>query len=87
MIPARTTGSALQRAVRDAVLEAVGSDSAPRVAHTHVAVGWGGVLFVDLYARPGASSLEGHEDALRTSISVLTGHQPDRIAVRWRIGA
>ena len=43
--------SATQSAVRRAVLDVTGADDRLHVTHTFAALGWGDVLYVDVYAR------------------------------------
>jgi hypothetical protein len=58
-----------------------------RVTHTDAAIGWGRVLFVDLYYRPGGAPHEGLDGALRQAVSRAAAHPLERVAIRWRMSA
>ncbi len=75
----------MQSAVRRAVVDVTGPDERLRVTHTLATTGWGGVLYVDIYARSRHGSLEDLDPELRQIVSVVTDRPPERIAIRWRI--
>jgi hypothetical protein len=79
-----TTDRTVQDAVRSAVLEVTGNDDRLRVTHTLATLGWGEVLYVDVYARSPYDSLRELEPGLRTLVASVTDHPYERVAVRWR---
>ena len=79
--------TAFQGAVRDAVLEVTGRDDDVRVTHTQATVGWGRILFVDVYTRPGAGSVDELAGELRKAVSLAADHPFERVTIRWRISA
>jgi hypothetical protein len=79
-----TTDRAIQDAVRRAVMEVTGTDDRLRVTHTLATLGWGDVLFVDVYARSPYSSFEELEPELRKLVAVVANQPYERVAVRWR---
>jgi hypothetical protein len=75
----------IQDAVRAAVLEVTGKDGRwLHVTHTLATRGWGGVLFVDVYAWSPYESFEELEPQLRRLVASVIGHPVERVAVRWR---
>ena len=82
-----TAETAFQDAVRDAVLEVAGRDDDVRVTHTQATVGWGRILFVDVYTRPGAGSVDELAGELRKAVALVADHPFERVAIRWRISA
>ena len=79
-----TTDRVIQDAVRSAVLEATGGDDRLEVTHTLATLGWGGILFVDVYARSPYESFGELEPELRTRVAAVADQPHDRVAVRWR---
>jgi hypothetical protein len=79
-----TTDRAIQDAVRGAVLDVTGGDERLRVTHTLATLGWGDVLFVDVYARSPYDSFEELEPELRKLVAVVANQPYERVAVRWR---
>ena len=79
-----TTDRAIRDAVRGVVLEVTGNDDRLRVTHTLATVGWGDVLFVDVYARSPYDSLEELEPELRKLVAAVANQPCERVAVRWR---
>ncbi len=79
-----TTDRAIQDAVRSAVLEVTGGDHRMRVTHTLATLGWGDILFVDVYARSPYESFGELEPELRKRVAALVDQPFDRVAVRWR---
>jgi hypothetical protein len=80
-----TADGAIQSAVRRAVVDMTGPDERLRVTHTLATTGWGGVLYVDVYARSYHGSLDDLDPELRKIVSVVADRPPERIAIRWRI--
>ncbi len=74
-----------QGAVRDVVLEVTGRDDRVSVTHTQATLGWGDILFVDVYSRHGEAWREELEPVLRKAVAGVTDHPHERVAVRWRI--
>ena len=66
------------------MLEETGGDERLRVTHTLATVGWGDVLYVDIYAQSPYESFEEHEPDLRKLVASVTNYPCDRVAVRWR---
>ena len=81
------SGAALQSAVQAAVDEVTGADQQVRVDQTMATLGWGDVLFVDIYTRSRAESLEHLDRALRENVARRTDHPFARTAVRWRVSS
>jgi hypothetical protein len=79
-----TTDRAIQDAVRNAVLEVTGGDERLQVTHTLATLGWGGILFVDVYARSPYESFGELEPQLRTRVATVADQPYGRVAVRWR---
>jgi hypothetical protein len=77
--------SALQRAVRAAVDEVTNADERLRVSRTIASLGWGDVLFVDVYTKSRSETLDDLDHALRKSVAVFTDQPFERITIRWRI--
>lgn len=75
---------AIQDAVRGAVMEVAGGDDRLHVTHTLATLGWGDVLFVDVYARSPYESFVELEHELRTRVADVTDQPYARVAVRWR---
>ena len=82
-----TADTAFQEAVRDAVLEVTGGEDVLRVTHTQAGIGWGRVLFVDVYTRAGTGSHEEFDPQLRKAVSEVAAHPFQRVAIRWRMSA
>jgi hypothetical protein len=80
-----TGDSTLQRSVRNAVNEVTAADDRLRVTGTMANLGWGGVLFVDVYAQSGVETLEDLDHALRKVIALFTDRPVERVTVRWRL--
>ena len=79
---------AFQSAVRRVVLEVTGRGDRVRVTHTLATLGWGDVLFVDVYARSGPGSrAEDLDPELRKTVAVVAEQPYERVAIRWRISA
>lgn len=70
--------------MRNAVLEVTGDDDRLRVTHTLATVGWGDVLFVDVYARSPYDSFSEFEPELRRRVATVADQPYERVAVRWR---
>ena len=81
-----TANSTFQIAVRDVVLEVTSQDELD-IAHTQAAIGWGHVLFVDVYTRAGTGGHEELDGDLRKAIALVADHPFERVAIRWRISA
>jgi hypothetical protein len=81
----KMSDSALQRAVRASVDEITGVDDRLRVTQTMAAPGWGGVLFVDVYAKSQCDVLEDLDPAIRKLVAVSADWPFDRVTIRWRI--
>ena len=77
--------SALQRAVRAAVDEVTNADERLRVSRTIASLGWGDVLFVDVYTKSRSETLDDLDLTLRKSVAVFTDQPFERITIRWRI--
>lgn len=75
---------ALQSPVRDAVLEVTGRDDRVRVTHTLATVGWGEVVFVDVYVRSRAASFEEFDAELRKAVALVIDRPYERVTIRWR---
>jgi hypothetical protein len=91
MSPSRATTSLsdreLQRAVRAAVEEVTGPDDRIGEHQTIASLGWGGVLFVDIYTKSRSETFEDLDDALRKIVAVFTGQPVERTTVRWRVSS
>ena len=88
--PVRVTamsGAALHSAVQAAEEEVTSADEQLRVHQTIAALGWGDVLFVDIYTRSRAESLEHLDLALRKNVALFTDQPFERTAVRWRVSS
>ncbi len=79
--------SALQRAVRAAVDEVTTVDERLRVSQTIASLGWGDVLFVDIYTKSRSETLEDLDQALRKNVAVFTDQPFERTTIRWRISS
>lgn len=79
-----TTDRTTQDEVRNVVLEVTRNDDRLRVTHTLAALGWGDVLFVDVYGRSPYESLEELEPELRKRVAAVADHPYERVAIRWR---
>ncbi len=77
--------AALQRAARDAVDEVTAVDDRLRVRQVVATLGWGGVLFVDVYTTSNTESLEDLDPALRKRIAAAVDRPYERVTIRWRI--
>ena len=77
--------AALQRAVQAAVDEVTNVDDRLRVSQTMASLGWGGVLFVDVYTRSRSETLEDLDPTLRKMVAVFTEQPFERITIRWRV--
>ena len=66
------------------MLDVTGGDDRLRVTHTLATVGWGDVLFVDVYARSPYESFEELEPELRKLVAAVANQPYERVAVRWR---
>lgn len=77
--------AALQRAARDAVDEVTAIDDRLRVRQIVATLGWGGVLFVDVYTTADCEILEDLDPALRKRIAAAVNRPYERITIRWRI--
>jgi hypothetical protein len=77
--------AALQRAARDAVEEVTALDDRLRVRQVVATLGWGGVLFVDVYTTSNSEILEDLDPALRKRVATAVGRPYERITIRWRI--
>jgi len=75
----------LQRAVRAAVDEITRVDERLRVTQTIATIGWGDVLFVDVYAKTRCDTLEDLDPALRKLVAASAAWPFDRVTIRWRI--
>jgi hypothetical protein len=80
-----TADAGIQSAVRRAVVDITGPDERLHVTHTLATTGWGGVLYVDVYARSHHDSLDDLDPELRKIVSVVADRSFERIAIRWRI--
>jgi len=79
--------AALQRAVRAAVDEVTNVDDRLRVSQTMASLGWGGVLFVDVYTKSRSETLEDLDPALRKMVAVFSEQPFERITIRWRVSS
>jgi hypothetical protein len=79
--------TALQRAVRAAVDEVANPDERLRVNQTIASLGWGDVLFVDIYTKSRAETLEDLDQALRKNVAVFTNQAFERTTIRWRVSS
>ncbi len=77
--------AALQRAARDAVDEVTAVDDRLRVRQIVATLGWGGVLFVDVYTSSNTEILEDLDPALRRRVAAVVDRPYERITIRWRI--
>jgi hypothetical protein len=81
-----TADGAIQSAVRRAVVDVTGPDERLRVTHTIATTGWGGVLYVDVFARSRHDGLFDDPDPeLRKLVSVVADRPPERVAIRWHL--
>jgi hypothetical protein len=80
-----TADGALQRAVRRAILDETSGDARLHVTHAAATLGWGDVLFVDVYARSRSQTLEDLDPPLRQIVSVVANQPYERVTIRWRI--
>ena len=64
---------ATQNAVRRAVLEATGADDRVQVTNTVATLGWGDVLYVDVYARSRHLAVDDLNPALCRAVAVSAG--------------
>lgn len=77
-----------QRAVQRVVHEVTGGDERLQVTHTVAALGWGEVLYVDVYARSPHGTLNDELDpVLRSLVADATGTPLTRVTIRWRISS
>jgi hypothetical protein len=79
------TDSATQSAVRRAVQEATGPDERLHVTHTVATHGWGGVLYVDVYARSRDQTLGDLNPELRRAVAVVVDQPFERVTIKWRL--
>ena len=77
--------AALQKAARDAVDEVTAIDERLRVRQVVATLGWGAVLFVDVYATSNTEILEDLDPSLRKHVAAAVGRPYERITIRWRI--
>jgi hypothetical protein len=77
--------AAIQRAARDAVDEVTAVDDRLRVRQVVATLGWGGVLFVDVYTASNTEILEDLDPALRKRIALAVDRPYERVTIRWRI--
>ncbi len=80
-----TVDAALQSSVSAAVTEVAVVDERLRVTQTIATLGWGGVLFVDIYAKSWSETLEDLDPALRKHIAAAVNRPFERVTIRWRI--
>ena len=80
-----TADAVFQGYVRGAVLQVTAREEDLRVTHTQAALGWGHVLFVDVYTRPGPGSHEELDGELRKAVALVADHPFERVAIRWRM--
>ncbi len=74
----------MQEAVRGVVLDVARCHERLLITHTLATLGWGGVLFVDVYARAPYESFEELDAALRCRVAAAVGQPHERVAIRWR---
>ncbi len=79
--------SAIQSAVRRAVLETTEPDSRVRVTHTLATHGWGDVLYVDVYARSRSETLGDLNPTLRKAVAVVANQPYERVTIKWRLSS
>ena len=79
------TDSATQSAVRRAVQEATGPDERLHVTHTVATHGWGGVLYVDVYAVVANQTLGDLNPELRRAVAVVVDQPFERVTIKWRL--
>jgi hypothetical protein len=72
--------SATQSAVRRAVL-----DDRLQVTNTVATLGWGDVLYVDVYARSRHLTVDDLNPALCRAVAVSAGPPYERVAIKWRL--
>ena len=77
--------SATQSAVRRVVLEATGDDDRLQVTQTIATHGWGGVLYVDVYARSRDASLGDLNPDLRRAVAHVANRPYERVTISWRL--
>jgi hypothetical protein len=77
--------SATQSAVRRAVLDATGADDRVQVTNTVATLGWGDVLYVDVYARSRHLTVDDLNPALCRAVAVSAGPPYERVAIKWRL--
>jgi hypothetical protein len=77
--------SATQGAVRRAVLEVTGADDRLHVTHTFATLGWGNVLYVDVYARSRDAKLDDLNPDLRQAVAVIADPPYGRVTIKWRL--
>jgi chlorite dismutase len=83
-----TADGDVQDAVRRAVDEITAADERLRVTHTVAALGWGDVLYVDVYARSPYETLnEEFDPELRKRIASVAAMSVERVTIRWRISS
>ena len=80
-----TADQAMQSAVRRVVMDVTGADDRVEVTHTIAAMGWGDVLYVDVYALSRAETLEDLDPALRELVAGVAERPFERVAIRWRL--
>jgi hypothetical protein len=80
-----TADRAIQSAVRRAVMDVTAGDERVHVTHAVASTGWGDVLYVDVYARSRAETLEDLDPELRTLVAVVAERPFERVAIRWRL--
>jgi hypothetical protein len=80
-----TADRAIQSAVRRAVMDVTGGDGRVHVTHTVASTGWGDVLYVDVYARSRAETLEDLDPELRKLVAVVAERPLERVTIRWRL--
>ena len=77
--------SATQNAVRRAVLDATAADDRLQVTNTVATLGWGDVLYVDVYARSRHLTVDDLNPALCRAVAVSAGPPYERVAIKWRL--
>ena len=82
-----TADGTLQHAVRRAVQDVTSGDERLLVTHTLATLGWGDVLFVDVYARSHSETLEDLDPALRQAVAAAADRPYERVTIRWRISS
>jgi hypothetical protein len=79
--------NATQSAVRRAVLDATKPDGRLRVTNTVATHGWGGVLYVDVYAHSRDITLGDLNPELRHAVAVVADQPYERVTIKWRLSS